>query len=78
MQSHTHNWSFGWITRKINNKIKYLKVPTYDAALEGAITYLACHAQRAHSKRDRQTGRAQLGLEPCFEHDDVIEFAEAA
>jgi hypothetical protein len=23
-------------------------------------------------------GRAQLGLEPCFEHDDVIEFAEAA
>ena len=48
------------------------------AALEAAITYLACHAQRAHPKRDRQTGRAQLGLEPCFEHDDVIEFAEAA
>ena len=49
----------------------------YDA-LEEAVTYLACHAQRAHPKRDRQTGRAQLGLEPCFEHDDVIEFAEAA
>jgi len=48
------------------------------AALEAAITYLAFHAQRAHPKRDRQTGRAQLGLEPCFEHDDVIEFAEAA
>jgi hypothetical protein len=48
------------------------------AALEAAITYLACHAQRAHPTRDRQTGRAQLGLEPCFEHDDVIEFAEAA
>jgi hypothetical protein len=48
------------------------------AALEAAITYLACHAQRAHPKRDRQTGRAQLGLEPCFEHDDVIEWAEAA
>jgi hypothetical protein len=48
------------------------------AALEAAITYLACHAQRAHPKRDRQTGRAQLGLEPCFEHDDMIEFAEAA
>ncbi len=48
------------------------------AALEAAITYLARHAQRAHPKRDRQTGRAQLGLEPCFEHDDVIEFAEAA
>jgi Transposase DDE domain len=47
-------------------------------ALEAAITYLACHAQRAHPKRDRQTGRAQLGLEPCFEHDDVIEFADAA
>jgi hypothetical protein len=48
------------------------------AALEAAITYLARHAQRAHPKRDRQTGRAQLGLEPCFEHDNVIEFAEAA
>jgi ribosome-associated translation inhibitor RaiA len=48
------------------------------AALEAAITYLACHAQRAHPKRDRQTGRAQLGLEPCFENEDVIEFVEAA
>jgi DDE family transposase len=48
------------------------------AALEAAITYLACYAQRAHPKRDRQTGRSQLGLEPCFEHDDVMEFAEAA
>src|SRR5262247_351161 len=49
----------------------------YDA-LEDAVTYLACHAQRAHPKRDRQMGRAQLGLKPYFEHDDVIEFAEAA
>ena len=48
------------------------------AALEAASTYLACHAQRAHPKRDRQTGRSQLGLEPCFENDDMIEFAEAA
>ena len=48
------------------------------AALEAAITYLACHAQRAHPERDRQTGRSQLGLEPLFGSDDVIEFAEAA
>ena len=48
------------------------------AALEAAITYLACHAQRAHPERDRQTGRSQLGLEPFFENDDMIEFAEAA
>ncbi len=48
------------------------------AALEAAITYLACHAQRAHPKRDRHTGRSQLGLEPCFDNDDMIEFAEAA
>ncbi len=47
-------------------------------ALEAAITYLACHAQRAHPKRDRQTGRAQLGLEPFFETGAMIEFAEAA
>jgi hypothetical protein len=48
------------------------------AALEEAVTYLACHAQRAHPKRDRQIGRSQLGLEPLFGSDDVIEFAEAA
>ena len=49
-----------------------------DDALEAAMTYLACHPQRAHPKRDRQTGRSQLGLEPCCEHDNVIELAEAA
>src|SRR6267378_4264236 len=43
-----------------------------------AITYLACHAQRAHPTRDRHTGRSQLGLEPLFGSDDVIKFAEAA
>ena len=48
------------------------------AALEKAVTYLACHAQRAHPERDRQTGRSQLGLDLLFESDDVIEFAEAA
>jgi len=48
------------------------------AALEATIMYLARHAQRAHPKRDRRTGRAQLGLEPLFGSDDVIEFAEAA
>ncbi len=47
-------------------------------ALEAAITYLACHAQRAHPARDRQTGRSQLGLEPYLEKDNGIEFAEAA
>ena len=53
-------------------------VAELSAALEAAVTYLACHAQRAHPERDRQTGRAQLGLEPLFGSDDVIEFAEAA
>ena len=48
------------------------------SAVEAAITYLACHAQRAHPARDRQRGRSQLGLKPCFENDDAIEFAEAA
>jgi Transposase DDE domain len=47
-------------------------------ALEEAITYLAYHAQRAHPERDRRTGRSQLGLEPLFGSNDVIEFAEAA
>ena len=49
----------------------------YDA-MEAAIMYLACHAQRAHPKRDRHTGRSQLGLEPLFGSDDLMEFAEAA
>jgi hypothetical protein len=48
------------------------------AALEKAVTYLASHAQRAHPKRDRQTGRSQVGLEPLFEDEDIIEGAEAA
>jgi hypothetical protein len=48
------------------------------AALEAAMTYLACHAQRAHPKRDRHTGRSQLGLEPLFGSDALMEFAEAA
>src|SRR6266567_2730139 len=48
------------------------------AALAEAITSLACHAQRAHPKRDRQTGRLQLGLAPLLGSNDVIEFAEAA
>jgi hypothetical protein len=47
-------------------------------ALEAAITYLARHAQRAHPKRDRATGRSQLGLEPLVGSDDAIELAEAA
>ena len=47
-------------------------------ALEVAMTYLACHAQRAHPKRDRQTGRSQLGLKPLCGSDDVVEVAEAA
>jgi hypothetical protein len=40
--------------------------------------YLAHHAQRAHPERDRQTGRSQLGLEPLFENDTIIELVEAA
>ena len=48
------------------------------AAREKAVTYLACHAQRAHPARDRQTGRSQLGLEPLFGSANVIELADAA
>jgi Transposase DDE domain len=49
----------------------------YDA-IEAAIMYLAGHAQRAHPKRDRHTGRSQLGLEPLLGSDDLMEFVEAA
>jgi hypothetical protein len=47
------------------------------ATLEEAVPYLACHAQRAHPARAWHTGRSQMGLEPLFGRDDVIEFTEA-
>jgi hypothetical protein len=53
-------------------------VPGLYAAQEATVSYLACHAQRAHPAWDRHIGRSQLGLEPLFGSDDVIEFAEAA
>ena len=49
-----------------------------DDALRAAVAYLACHAQRAHPQRDRQTGRFQLGLEPLFGSNDATEIREAA
>jgi hypothetical protein len=47
-------------------------------ALEEASTSLACHAQRAHPARDRQTGRLQLGLEPLLGSNNLIACADAA
>ena len=38
IKSNSHTWSFGWIPIKFNNKIKYLKVPTYDAFLSNLAT----------------------------------------
>ena len=35
--------------------------------IERALNYLATNAQRAHPKRDRQTGRLKLGLEHVYE-----------
>jgi DDE family transposase len=49
-----------------------------NAALMSAVTYLACHARRAHPQRDRQIGRCQLGLEPLFGNNDAAEIREAA
>ena len=53
-------------------------VAALSAALEKAVMYLACHAQRAHPAQDRHTGRSQLGLEPLWGSDEVIEVAKAA
>ena len=68
-------------THILGDVVKALKtgnVTRLYRALEAAIMYLACHAQRAHPKRDQRTGRAQLGLDPLFESDHVTEFADAA
>ena len=70
-----------WARQVLGDMVQALKrgdeVGLY-TALEAALTYLARHAQRAHPARARQTGRSQLGLAPCFAHEDMIEFAEAA
>ena len=42
------------------------------AALEVAITSLACHAQRAYPQWDRQMGCAPRGLDPCLENDEMF------
>src|SRR5712692_9648877 len=38
LYSNTPKRSFGWIAIKIHNKIKYLKVPTYDSYLEARLS----------------------------------------
>src|SRR5882672_8213972 len=54
-----HKRSFGWIARKIHNKIKYLKVPTY-ALAQGGVNFLGCNIRQFrcsvhHAKKGRKT-----------------------
>jgi hypothetical protein len=37
------------------------------ASLRKGVSYLAANALRAHPKRDRRSGRSQLGLDPIFQ-----------
>src|SRR2546429_2480616 len=69
------------VTYVLSDIVQALKTAhgaSLDDALRSAVTYLACHAQRAHPQRDRQTGRFQLGLEPLFGSNDDAEIREAA
>jgi len=70
-----------WVTdvlRAIVQALHTTQVAGLDDALGSAITYLACHAQRAHPQRDRQTGRVQLGLDPLLGSEAAAEIQEAA
>src|SRR3989441_5533244 len=67
-----------YVVGDIVQALKTAQGTALDDALEDAITYLACHAQRAHPQRDRQTGRLQLGLEPLFGSNETAEIREAA
>jgi len=67
-----------YVVGDIVQALKTAQGTALDDALEDAITYLACHAQRAHPQRDRQTGRLQLGLEPFFGSNETAEIREAA
>ena len=67
-----------YVLSDIVQALKTAQGASLDDALRSAVTYLACHAQRAHPQRDRQTGRFQLGLEPLFGSNDDAEIREAA
>src|SRR5262245_9698035 len=69
------------VTYVLSDIVQALKTShgaSLDDALLSAVTYLACHARRAHPQRDRQIGRLQLGLEPLFGSNDAAEIREAA
>ncbi len=68
----------GYVLGAIIEALQHGDVAGLYTAMEAAITYLARHAQRAHPKRDQQTGRSQLGLAPVFEDEDIIAWDEAA
>ena len=64
-------------TRKVAMCAHHVLPAVYAALISGsrhallrtfndAVTYLSTNAQRAHPKRDRRTGRSQLGLQPVF------------
>ena len=49
-----HKRSFGWIAIKINNKIKYLKVPTYDLAQYPRLTPMLKQGARFAALHDER------------------------
>jgi hypothetical protein len=67
-----------YVVGDIVQALKTAQGAALEDALEDTITSLACHAQRAHPQRDRQTGRLQLGLEPLLGSNDTAEIREAA
>jgi hypothetical protein len=65
----------------LDNILRALKTAdetALDDGLARAITSLARHATRAHPKRDRRSGRLQLGLEPLVDSHNEAEIKEAA
>ena len=52
--------------RLLVNAVKTGSLSEILTALQKGLRYLAANALRAHPKRDRESGRSQLGLEPIF------------
>ena len=68
-----HKRSFGWITIKIYNEIKGLKVPTYESRLDEAI---AIHQELLKHVPNHERAWLQLGA--LFEKQEKLEESMAA
>ena len=75
----THKRSFGWITIKSHNKIKYLKVPTYESKLHEVTEQLdVLRTKTSRSKQEENDLERLLDLEQELKdfRDELLRVAQ--